>query len=82
LIEISQQTVLETANRFLRWVIIIGAILVVIGIFIAWLMSRNITRPLNKLSAAATAIAGGDYSSSVEIYRKDELGKLAGPLTK
>jgi signal transduction histidine kinase len=77
LIEVSQQTVLEAANRFLRWVIIIGAVLVIVGIFIAWLMSRNITRPLNKLSAAASAIAGGDYSSSVEIHRKDELGKLA-----
>ena len=77
LIEVSQQTVLEAANRFLRWVIVIGAVLIVIGIFIAWLMSRNITQPLNKLSAAASAIADGDYSSSVEVHRKDELGKLA-----
>lgn len=78
LVEFSQQTVLETANRFLRWIIIIGAALIAAGIFIAWLMSRNITRPLNKLTAAASAIAGGNYLATVEVdHRNDELGKLA-----
>jgi signal transduction histidine kinase len=77
LVEFSQQTVLETANHFLRWIIIIGAALIAAGIFVAWLMSRNITRPLNKLTAAASAIAGGNYSATVEVdYRNDELGKL------
>ena len=77
LVEFSQQTVLETANRFLRWIIIIGAALIAIGIFVAWLMSRNITKPLNKLTAAASAIAGGDYSATAGVDRRDELGKLA-----
>ena len=77
LVEFSQQTILEGANRFLRWIIIIGGILIAIGIFVAWVMSRNITRPLNKLTVAASAIADGDYSASVEVNRRDELGKLA-----
>jgi signal transduction histidine kinase/ActR/RegA family two-component response regulator len=76
-VEFSKQKVLETANRFLYKIIIIGAILVIIGIFIAASMSRNITNPLHKLTAAAYAITEGDYSASVEIERKDELGKLA-----
>ena len=77
MVEFSKQKVLETANRFLYKIIIIGAILVLIGIFIAWLMSRNIIRPLNKLTAAAVSIAEGNYSASVPVERKDELGKLA-----
>jgi len=77
LVEFSQQTILEAANRFLRWIIIIGGVLIIVGIFIAWLMSRNITRPLNKLTNAASAIASGDYSLAVEVNRNDELGKLA-----
>ena len=76
-VEFSKQKVLETANRFLYKIIIIGAILVIIGIFIAASMSQNITKPLHKLTAAASAITEGDYSASVEIERKDELGKLA-----
>jgi signal transduction histidine kinase len=69
--------VLESASRFLQRIIIVGAILIVIGILLAWIMSRNITRPLNNLTAAATAIAGGDYSSAVNVDRRDEVGKLA-----
>lgn len=77
LVEFSEQTILETATSFLHWISIIGGVLIAVGIFIAWLMSRNITRPLNKLTEAASAIAGGNYSSLVEVNRNDELGKLA-----
>lgn len=76
-VEFPQQIVLESATLFLRWIIIIGGTLIAIGIFAAWLMSRNITRPLNKLTEAASMIAGGDYSSAVNVDRGDELGKLA-----
>lgn len=77
LIEVSEQSILQAANRFFQSIIIIGAGLIAIGIFIAWLMSRNITLPLKKLTSAASAIAGGDYAASVEIDRRDELGQLA-----
>jgi len=78
LIEVPQQRLLEAANRFRNWILILGSILLIAGIFAAWLMSRNITKPLKTLTAAAATIASGDYSASVEIGRSDELGKLAG----
>jgi len=77
LIEFSRQTMLETANRFLYWLLVIGVVLILAGILAAWLMSRNITGPLNRLTAASTAIAAGDYSPVVPTDRRDELGKLA-----
>jgi signal transduction histidine kinase len=77
IVEVPKQTMLQPAKRFLGSVILIGSILTGIGIFIAWSMSRNITRPLNKLTAAASTIAGGDYSIKVEVDRRDEVGKLA-----
>jgi signal transduction histidine kinase len=77
LIEVSEGLVLEAADRFLYLLIAIGGILIVIGSLIAWKISRNITRPLDRLIMATTAIAGGDYSSSVVIDRRDELGMLA-----
>ncbi len=77
MVEFSKQKIFETVNRFLYTLIIIGAILVIAGILIAWLISRRITKPLHKLTAAATAITEGDYSASVEVTRRDELGKLA-----
>jgi len=77
LIEFSRQTMLDTANRYLYWLLAIGAVLVIAGMLAAWLMSRNITGPLNKLTAAASAIAAGDYTPMVQTNRRDELGKLA-----
>jgi signal transduction histidine kinase len=77
MIEFSSSTVLETANRFLTSIIIIGTLIVVAGILIAWIMSRNITRPLNKLTAAVSAIASGSNAPVVATDRRDEVGKLA-----
>lgn len=77
LIEFSQEKVLETATKFLTWIIIIGSALVAIGSFIAWMMSRSITRPLNKLKEAVTAISAGNELPTVEIERRDEVGELA-----
>jgi len=77
LVELSQALIMEAVNHFLYWIIIPGGILVLIGMLIAWLISRNFTRPLVRLNEATTAIANGDYSSPVPVDRRDELGQLA-----
>ncbi|MDB5210854.1 MAG: hypothetical protein JWQ30_1681, partial [Sediminibacterium sp.] len=76
-VSFSRRIVLETASRFLQWNLLIGIVLLAVGTFTGWLMSRNITDPLNKLTTAALAITGGDYSSPVAVDRNDELGTLA-----
>jgi len=76
-IEFPRESVLASADHFLRRIIIIGSILVIIGLAIAWLMSRSISKPLHKLTAATSAIAAGNYSVKVAVDRKDEVGKLA-----
>jgi len=77
LVELSEGQLLEAANRFLYWMVGIGVLLVVTGSLIAWFISRSFTRPLEKLQRATAAIAAGDYSSTVAVHRRDELGKLA-----
>ena len=77
LLEFPQRKVFESANEFLYWILGVGTILILIGMFLAWLMSRNITKPLIKLTKASSAIAAGDYTTMVEMERTDELGKLA-----
>lgn len=77
LVEFPKQKLHEAANRFLGWIVLIGLVVIAIGSFIAWLVSRKITKPLNQLTAAATSIASGDYSPVVQVARRDELGKLA-----
>jgi signal transduction histidine kinase len=77
LVEFSRAAILDSANRFFRWLLIIGAVLTAAGSFVAWLMSRNIIRPLKQLTTATTAIAAGNYSVAVAANRRDEIGKLA-----
>ncbi len=77
LIEFSRQNIMRDADKFLQWIIVIGLVLIIAGIIVASLMSRNITRPLNRLTASAAAITAGDYSQKVEVDRTDEIGKLA-----
>ena len=77
LVELSSDQVLEASNRFLFWMILIGVVLIVTGSFIAWLISRNFTRPLDRLIHATTAIAAGNYSPIAAADRRDEIGRLA-----
>lgn len=79
IIEFSEQIILNAMNSFVNWIFIIGVILTTVGVFAAWVMSRNITKPLKKLTVAASAISNGNYFNSVSIdtERSDELGELA-----
>ena len=76
-VELSKALILKDTGNFLKWIVIFGIILLVIGLAITWILSRNITRPLNGLSMAAARIADGNYSSPIELNRSDELGMLA-----
>ena len=48
-----------------------------IALFFAWLIARNILRPLRDLNAATQSIAQGDLEKQVAITTRDEIGALA-----
>jgi len=77
LIEFPDDVVLKPVSGFVKRMLIIGAILFVMGVVSAFVLSRNITVPLHELTAGATAISRGDHSRTVNINRRDELGELA-----
>ncbi|MBX9961444.1 MAG: methyl-accepting chemotaxis protein [Burkholderiales bacterium] len=56
----------------------VGAIALglVLGIGLAWLIIRSITRPLDAAVAIADRIAGGDLSGEIEVRGKDETALL------
>jgi len=78
-VELSQALILEAAGKFLNWMIGIGALLVLAGSLIAWRISRNFTKPLDRLTRAAGSLEAGNYSAlnDIDIERRDELGELA-----
>ena len=56
----------------------IGAGILIVCAAFAWVLARSITRPINRLTAAMTALASGD--SSVDIPAtgsRDEVGEMA-----
>jgi len=76
-VELSKKKVFETANRFLYWLIIAGCVLLTIGFFMAWVASQNISQPIKNLTMANSLLAAGNYSSILDLNRRDELGRLA-----
>jgi len=59
------------------WSIIVVFCTAVAAAFIAWRLSRGISRPLAALTQGAQQLAGGDTTSRVHINSKDEIGDLA-----
>jgi methyl-accepting chemotaxis protein len=65
-----------------RTLIILASIIAVgllVTVALVFLMARSITLPIDMLSAAMKALAGGDTSVEIEgIHRSDEIGGMAG----
>lgn len=60
-----------------RAVVVAGLTAGLVGLLMALLLVRQITRPLGSLMHAASQIAGGDRSVRVAVQSHDELGELA-----
>lgn len=52
----------------------VGVLVALIGFF-AYLLSRGIISPLERLTEAAARVAGGDLEVNIAVDRQDELGK-------
>jgi PAS domain S-box-containing protein len=76
-VQLSKKKIFEMVNRFLYWLIIAGCLLLIVGFFIAWITSQNISKPIKNLTMANSLLAAGNYSSILDLNRRDELGRLA-----
>jgi two-component system, OmpR family, sensor histidine kinase BaeS len=54
-------------------VLFVGVVAVVLSV----LFSRRLTRPINDLAGAASAVSRGDFTTQVRVKRNDEVGDLA-----
>jgi signal transduction histidine kinase len=76
-VDIRKSAILAPARRFLKTMALAGLLILLVGAFGAWLISRQITKPLHDMALAAKDISAGDYSRRVAVRREDELGVLA-----
>jgi PAS domain S-box-containing protein len=77
LVEFPRAVVLAPAQALFRQLALAALLILAVGLVAAWLLSRNITDPLRRLTGAAQAVAGGDHTRSLRLERRDELGRLA-----
>lgn len=55
---------------------VLGVIAALLGAFIAYWVTRTITRPLNEAVGVANALAAGDLTAKIVVESEDETGKL------
>ena len=69
-------TVMARPRAFLSRVLAVGAVLVLLVVFVAWQASRRLTGPLESMAATADTMAEGHYGGRVEAEGSDELARL------
>lgn len=61
-----------------RQSVVIGiAVTIIIAIILGWLVARNLTKPLDKLTRSVRRIGQGATNEKVDIENDDEIGELA-----
>lgn len=75
----SVQELEESESRYASirmWAMLIVALALAAGVFIAAAIIRSITRPIAEVIATFESLANGDFTRNVEIARNDEMGKV------
>lgn len=81
-IAVPVNVLLQKANQNMKYVLVIAIIGMLFLITILWLIAHNITQPIIKVAKYAKYCSNGDFSKSLNINRRDEIGELAEMLTK
>jgi signal transduction histidine kinase len=69
-------SVMAPVDQFMRRIALIAGVILLVGLGVAWTLTRGITDPLRQLTQASDAIGKGDYSLRPRVSRSDELGRL------
>ena len=76
-VKANMETVYDSINSVVVIFATASLIATAIGMALAIVISRAITRPIDEMKQQTTRIARGDYSGQVRVYGQDELGQLA-----
>jgi HAMP domain-containing protein len=72
----------ERVKRALMPIVGLIAALLIIGLIVAGILSRQLIRPIMQLRSVADAMTKGDLDMQVAINRRDEIGELAMSLER
>lgn len=80
IVEQPRDVVVALPLRLRRWMVGIGAFVLLAATLVAWLDVRRVTTPLNALMEAAKGIGRGDLATPVRVAGHDEVGLLGRTL--
>lgn len=75
--ELAHTVVADSGDTVTAWTIFSIAASILTTIVASYVLLKLITQPIEQLEEGANRMAGGDYSSHINIIRTDEIGKLA-----
>ena len=61
---------------------VVAAVIIALGVVVAWWITRSVTVPVGKAAALAETIAAGDLTSRIEVDSTDEVGRLLASMKK
>ncbi len=67
----------EIIGELKNQIIYITIIVVILSIFLVYFFSRSLSKPIKVLASASRKVAEGDFTVSVKLNNKDEIGDLA-----
>ncbi len=73
----SRKEAMATLTQSMRYTLVLTIGVIVLSVVTALIMSRQLTRPIAKLSEVTARITEGDLSARAPIVSKDEIGDLA-----
>ena len=76
-IGLSEQAIYQRSQQFILEVISVSIVIVLIGVFLTLWLTRRITSPIKSLVMATQSISKGEFSGSIKVISKDEMGILA-----
>jgi len=79
---LSNKAMLDTASSTKRNVAVVTGICIALGLLLAVLMARIIARPIMGAVGFAEILSSGDFTQSLDIDQKDEIGVLSNSLNK
>jgi signal transduction histidine kinase len=72
----------ETLDKTRRRILAVALVVLVFGIFGAFILASTMTRPIKVLVKGVDLIGQGKLDTKIKVERKDELGWLAGEFNK
>jgi methyl-accepting chemotaxis protein len=79
-IDVSQDAVMAPLTTLRNRALLLSVFSVVLMVFVVFVISTKMMRPLGALSSAAAGLADGDVHQTIDVRSGDEIGKIADAL--